>query len=304
MSNFDATQQRLSRRTIERDLDRGTKFLGTVSKDARVYATLVDEAGYDEAAHEEGWDLHMSVLGYRRGVPAPRAVTGGAAQSRAVTVLDQWDGPNFTRSRFALRYSYPEQLEYIFDGLSAGRNVEAVGAVKTFLDRVDALRDGSDPSREATRQADREAAELLATRRIVHEERVAELREAIRVATSEVPAPTPTPTIDPIDDPEFQALARRYHAWLSDWRGQAREVVQRRDYLSRLGLLETRVTEASTETTPLLDTVQRQLTLKFGSLSASIEGRLEMAAPEELEDLAERLITAQTLDEALGGIGA
>ncbi len=40
------------------------------------------------------------------------------------------------------------------------------------------------------------------------------------------------------DDPDFQALAYRYHALLTNWRGQARVVIKRRAHLMRLGLVD------------------------------------------------------------------
>ena len=46
--------------------------------------------------------------------------------------------------------------------------------------------------------------------------------------------------------------------------------------------------------------VARQLSLRFGSLPSRIEARIAEASIEELDGIGERLLTAQTLDEALG----
>lgn len=45
--------------------------------------------------------------------------------------------------------------------------------------------------------------------------------------------------------------------------------------------------------------VTRQLALRFGPLAQEVETRIAEASIEELEEIGERLLTAQTLDEAL-----
>lgn len=47
------------------------------------------------------------------------------------------------------------------------------------------------------------------------------------------------------------------------------------------------------------DIVRRQLTLRFGSLPADAAARVSAASADELDAIGERLLTAQTLDEAL-----
>jgi hypothetical protein len=46
--------------------------------------------------------------------------------------------------------------------------------------------------------------------------------------------------------------------------------------------------------------VIRQLALRFGPLAQQVEARIAEASIEELDRIGERLLTAQTLDEALG----
>jgi len=45
--------------------------------------------------------------------------------------------------------------------------------------------------------------------------------------------------------------------------------------------------------------VLKQLTLRFGALSEDVIARVQTAPSEELELFAERVLTAQTLDEIL-----
>lgn len=46
--------------------------------------------------------------------------------------------------------------------------------------------------------------------------------------------------------------------------------------------------------------VLRQLTIRFGALSVEIKARIASATADELDSIGERLLTAQTLQEALG----
>jgi hypothetical protein len=44
----------------------------------------------------------------------------------------------------------------------------------------------------------------------------------------------------------------------------------------------------------------KQLTTRYGALSAAVAERVRKASAPELDSIAERVLTAQTLDEALG----
>lgn len=46
--------------------------------------------------------------------------------------------------------------------------------------------------------------------------------------------------------------------------------------------------------------VLRQLTIRFGTLGDDVRARITAATADELDAIAERLLTAQTLQEALG----
>src|SRR5690606_16775402 len=122
---------------------------------------------------------------------------------------------------------------YVFEGLTAKTGADAIGAVRTFLDRVAALRNGTDPQRASTREQDGQAAALLATRRIVDEAEEARLRGLIEEATRLADMPPLPPEPDPS---QRQQTARALEAWLNDWRSTARVLITRRDHQIRLGL--------------------------------------------------------------------
>ena len=71
--------------------------------------------------------------------------------------------PHFVWERAAFERLFPELAARIFAGLRAERGATAASSVKTLVDRVAALRGGTDEHRAATREADAKAvAELPA----------------------------------------------------------------------------------------------------------------------------------------------
>lgn len=224
----------LSSSQIDRIVARAIKFLGAASQVPAIRARL-DQGGYNEQEHSAGWTQTLELLGYRK-QPEVALPAAQIRQRQATAELDQWDGPAFERARAALDHRFPTQATYVFEGLTAKVGTEAVGAVRTFLDRVAALRDGSDPKREKQRAEDAQAAALLATRRIVDQAEDTRLRALLDQATSLADLPE----LNEPDPSQRKLAARALDAWLRDWRGTARVLITRRDHLIRLGLAERR----------------------------------------------------------------
>src|SRR5690606_37838427 len=116
--------------------------------------------------------------------PAP-----GTPQEGAIAELDLWDGPNFVRARAALERLYPDQARYLFNHLNAQTGAASVASVNTFLDRVDALRDGTDADRASRRDDDKAAVKVLVERRILSPEIEQHLRDLIQSARGLAPEP-------------------------------------------------------------------------------------------------------------------
>jgi hypothetical protein len=224
---------------IDRMLHRGRKLLHALSRKPEI-RRIADQAGYNQQEHEVGWALWLYLMGYQHPATAAAPVfTANSAYDDAVAKLDLWDGPNFERSRAALERLFPNQAAYVFHNLRAGKGVESVGAVNTYLQRVVALREGTDSTRSATRVEDKAAVDTLATRNILTAEVETFLRGLLDIATEGQP-PDATPVPVDSDDPEYQAKAAAFDAWLTDWRRTLRNTVTRRDYLIQLGLVSRR----------------------------------------------------------------
>ena len=50
-----------------------------------------------------------------------------------------------------------------------------------------------------------------------------------------------------------------------------------------------------------VEIVRKQLTLRFGALSGDTEDHISQASPEELDGIAARILTAETLEQVLNG---
>ena len=229
-------EKRPSRQTLDATLLRALVFLRVLGRNPKI-ADLLSPRGYTDEEHDEGWNLLLRASGYRFKLPKGAAFDSEAR--RAQTELDQWDEPNFQIAQAALLRKHPEQARFVFDGLSPGRGAESVVKVKLFLDRLDAL-DG-DPTREATREADRAALETLAKRGIGTEERL-RLRELVAQAQQAADLPPGSGAAD-LATREQETAQREQdlynlYLWHKEWSITAARLIRRRDQLIRLGLAQ------------------------------------------------------------------
>ena len=228
-----------SRVKINRMLVRGQKVLHVLSRNSAI-RRIAAQAGYTEEEHKLGWALWLYLVGYQQAAASPPPPPNPEYET-AVAALNQWDGPYFERTRAALQRLHPSQNEFIFNNnLRAGTGVDSIGAVNTYVERVITLREGTDPSREATRAEDKAAVDTLVARNIFSSEIEAYLQGLLAKATTgAAAAPEPEPIPDN-DDAEYQAKAAEFDAWLVDWRRTLRSTISRRDYLIQLGLVSRR----------------------------------------------------------------
>jgi len=240
-------EQVLTAREIDQLVAWGGKFLRAASIKSEIVELLVG-LGYSDSEHRHGWELYLKMLGYMGATAkVPMTTTRTTDQLAALTEIDKFDEPAFRRSTAALSRLHPEQHAYIFgDGLSAKTGPESLGSVQTFLDRYAALRDGTDPARAETQEADREAAATLESRHIVNPEIEKRLRGLIE--TVKQAAPPRSPAIVTASEESLQRAAKDFDAWLGDWRTTASAGLFRRDYRIMLGISRRRAAEEPTPT--------------------------------------------------------
>ena len=205
--------------------------------------------GYSDSEHKHGWDLYLKMLGYiGANAKVPVTTVKSTNQLQALTEIDRYDEPTFRRATAALSRLHPEQYSYVFgDGLSPKSGTEAVGTVQTFLDRYATLRDGTDPKRADTAEADKAAAATLEARHIVTPAIEKHLRELIEIVkTSASPSTSPSN----VSEESLQAAAWAFADWLRDWRTTASAGIVRRDYRIMLGISRRRVSEDAPEAAP------------------------------------------------------
>lgn len=224
----------ITEKQIDRWLERGGKFFKTVARNPVVRGALLARGLTDEEL-AAGWKLYTDVHGFSAS-GEPKAATRETAAAQAINEIDAWDAPAFGAAHAVLDARYPEAASFLFENLEASVGVAAIAGVERFLDRVDALRDGKAASVDA--DSGRAAAALLATRRIVDEQRAAALRALI--ATARLGARPEEVIPAPEMDPRRRDVAQSFVVWLNEWREVARVAVARRDYRISLGLAQRR----------------------------------------------------------------
>ncbi|MDX9722737.1 MAG: hypothetical protein RBU37_18460 [Myxococcota bacterium] len=219
--------EKLHPTAIDRGLTLGAKFLRGVSINPRV-RSILESVGYTEEQHQELWGLYLTLMGNDRKLG--NSLIAAEAKA-AIEDIDASDEPLFKLAHFSLFARFPEQDAKLFDKLSPQTGYDSVVAMQTFLERLQALREGS--------PQDQAAAELLRSRPILTADREAELLQAIEVAKGLNRGPT-TPT----NDDAYQEAARAFLNHLREWRGIASVLIKRKDDRIMLGLSKRRSTKA------------------------------------------------------------
>jgi len=226
----------ITEEVIKRDIKKGYPFCSTLSMSEAIRNVLA-ERGYTPVVHRQGWTLLYQLMSHERPwVPEP-ALTA-TPQELAMAELDALDNEYFAYARACIDPRYPEQARYLFKNLKVGTGPEAVTNVMAYVERIQAMRDGTNPRREALREADRAAVLLLEERKVAGPEIEARLLALCEQVMAIEPAGAPDPYR--LDEAEYQALAREFHIWLKDWRETARVAFKSRRVLIRLGLARLR----------------------------------------------------------------
>jgi hypothetical protein len=232
-----STSADYSPEVLEETPPRATKFLLGIGAIATIRTQLA-QAGMTAEDLLEGRKLLLACLAQPERM-APELDSADAQGTRAaVAELDAWDEPNFARYGAALRRRFPSAHAYVFRDLKASTGSDAVAGVVTFLARIKALAEGSDPARSKSVKDDAKAVALLETRGLEAKERK-RLDALVKLALG------PTESLDalPTEDPADERLAKlaELKGWYDEWAATARAVVKKRGYLIRLGLAQRKV---------------------------------------------------------------
>ncbi|HEY5958894.1 MAG TPA: hypothetical protein VIV60_20175, partial [Polyangiaceae bacterium] len=228
---------------IDRWLERGTKFFKTVARNPVVRGALLSRGLTDDEL-AQGWKFYSELHGFG-GKAEARPATKQTAAAQAINEIDAWDAPTYSAAHAVLDARYPTVAQFLFDNLEATVGVAAVVGAQRFLDRLDVLRDGKAPAIDPDVQY--AAVALLATRRIIDNQREVELRKLIDTARL---GARPDEVIDaPEMDPRRRDVAEACIHWLHEWREVARVAINRRDFRIALGLAQRRQSNDEGEAT-------------------------------------------------------
>ena len=202
---------------------RALVFLRGVVTNPPILDTL-EKYGYTVKAHSDGFALLSAATGL---------AAGGVSTNPAIVAIGElstWCSPGFHRVHAALKHEFPDQDLYVFDALSSATGAAAILAVELLLNRLDALE--SSKAREATKDVDAKALELLAERGIDSAERK-RLRGLVETAKAG------SHTAPPTDETATRAKALvDLRVWYEDWSETAHAVFERRADLIKLGLAQ------------------------------------------------------------------
>jgi hypothetical protein len=190
--------------------------------------------GWSDQRQEEAWSLLSELKA--ASVIAPVAVPDPVAQ--AIAACEAWQATGLVRARAMLQLSHPEQAAFMFHDFVAGKGMEAVLNVETYLERRQALAGGE--GRKASRKVDQEAL-LVIDATGADKEMLKQLHGM--VTTVQTVAAPPAAHVLEADTKRIEVL-RMIYAWITAWSDMARTVITRRDQLIRLGIAKRRTHKA------------------------------------------------------------
>jgi len=174
----------ITEEVINRDIKKGLPFCWTMSK-SEALRSILAKRGYTHEEHNKGWMLICQLMSRRRPW-IPESDLVATPQAQAMAELDALDNKYFAYVRACVEPRYPAQAGYIFENLNFGTGPEALVSLKAMVERTQTLRDGTDPHREETREADQAAVLLMEDRNVAGPEIEARLLALIEQAM-EVP---------------------------------------------------------------------------------------------------------------------
>lgn len=219
-----AKQSDVTAKTLQDTPGRALDFLMGVSGSAGIF-NLLRLRGYSMDEHQRGW-LLLEASGALRF--DEESLDGRTDASRALAELDNLDERVFRLVRASLENGFPDQATLVLEGLSATQGPMVVLHMGRLLERLQLL----DASKK---DQDKRAMAKLAERGLGKAE-----RERLSMLVAQARALPAVAEQDPAREAErkasYEEALKRLRAWHLEWSEVARAVIERRDYLIRLGL--------------------------------------------------------------------
>jgi len=224
-------QEILTHGQIERLYNRVFKFLKGVATTRDICVKLAAR-GYDPEQHQEALDLLNRLLQVKRSWFL--GDLGKERRRAAMEAICEWTSKNLPISEAALEHKHPPQGEHLFhSNLPKKMRADRYFEMKIHLERLKALREGSDPARADSREEDRAAVATLEARGLAGpevESRLAGLLEQATLSAEDRQGRTEE------EDGRYMEAALALRDWFKDWSEAARRLIKDRRHLIRLGL--------------------------------------------------------------------
>ncbi len=224
--------------TTDKRFARVMKFLmaSCEKKIARILMTW----GFTDEDRKEGWELLDRAAGRHLAVTPGRG--SFATQYRGIVgAVDDWENTWFDVAEAALARLSPKVHAVLFQNLSKTSGPEVVLNVRTFLERIDAMKKAEDDDNKS-------ALTLLEKRGLTD----GVLDEAMGLIEKIAAAEADDDEDENAEDEaarkaEREQAVEAMWAWYQDWAKTARTVVKNRNYQVMLGLLQHRVGGSSVD---------------------------------------------------------
>ena len=228
----------ISLRTLEDTPDKAVTFLRTAGTNLGIFAKL-QTRGYSKLIHRQGWRYVEATANI--GIVVDESPELAPEVIAAIADLDDLDDEWYKILTVSWKYDYREQLEHVVGNRKPARSGASVVNMGAFAGGLNDLE--SSPEREATRDADKAALELVAPRGMGPKER-AMVNELLERAMSAPQARPLTPEQEEAADLAYVQALGDLRKWYEVWSTIARLVIKRRDRLIQLGLAHRKASEA------------------------------------------------------------
>lgn len=159
----------IMKKQIKRDLVQGVPFITVMSAGGDIRWEM-EQQGYSESEHQLGLDLLFKLMAQGFPWESRRNRSYDMSKKALKDELNAYHRRIMTRGKTIITHRHPEQLDFLFRDLTSRLSYSGYMEVNVWLIRLNTLREGTDPRREALRESDRAAVATLEERGLAGEE--------------------------------------------------------------------------------------------------------------------------------------